>query len=66
VSVKILSGAITWCSDAPAKTSGNPPSTVKNDHPGKFTAQPKTPAPSACPPAQSGSPSGAFVLDAEE
>src|SRR5262245_57284019 len=49
VAVKIFSGTVAWCTDAPAKTSGNPPSTAKNDRPGKFTAQAKTPAPGACP-----------------
>jgi len=39
----------TWCADAPAKSSGNPPSTASNDHVDKFTAQPKTPQPSSCP-----------------
>jgi hypothetical protein len=39
-----------WCADAPAKTSGNPPSTASNDLVDKFTAQPKTPPPAACPP----------------
>jgi hypothetical protein len=64
VAVKLLMGDLAWCADAPAKASGNPPSTAKNDRPGKFTAQPKTPAPSACPP-EPGSPSGAFVLAGE-
>jgi hypothetical protein len=65
IAVRISSGLAAWCADAPAKTSGNPPSTAKNDRPGKFTGQPKTPPPIACP-SQPGSPSGAFVLDAEE
>jgi YVTN family beta-propeller protein len=64
IAVRISSGLASWCADAPAKTSGNPPSTAKNDRPGKFTGQPKTPAPIACP-APPGSPSGAFVVDAE-
>jgi hypothetical protein len=37
-----------WCSDAPAKGSGNPPSTANNDRVDKFVAQPKTPAPFFC------------------
>jgi hypothetical protein len=64
VAVRISSGQVAWCADVPAKTSGSPPSTTKNDHPGKFAGQPKTPAPIACP-APPGSPSGAFVLAAE-
>jgi len=39
-----------WCADAPAKQSGNPPSTASNDHQDKFTAQPSTPPPASCPP----------------
>jgi hypothetical protein len=39
-----------WCADALAKASANPPSTASNDRVDKFTAQPKTPAPAACPP----------------
>jgi len=39
----------TWCADALAKTSGNPPSTASNDHVDKFTAQPRTAPPSRCP-----------------
>jgi hypothetical protein len=65
VAVKIFSGLVAWCTDAPAKATGSPPSTAKNDRPGKFVAQPKTPAPGACP-AVPGSPSGAFVLDGAE
>jgi hypothetical protein len=65
VALRISSGQTAWCTDVPAKSSGNPPSTAKNDRPGKFTGQPKTPAPIACP-APPGSPSGAFVLDAEK
>ncbi|MFN8543630.1 MAG: hypothetical protein U0807_05425 [Candidatus Binatia bacterium] len=48
-----------WCADAPAKESGNPPSTAKNDHADKFVAQPRTPAPATCP----ASASGAFLDD---
>ena len=50
VAVRLSMGSgISYCADAPAKLSGNPPSTVQNDRPGRFVAQPKTPAPSACP-----------------
>jgi len=30
-------GPYSWCSDAPAKISGNPPSTARNDHAGRFS-----------------------------
>jgi DNA-binding beta-propeller fold protein YncE len=57
-----LGDAPAWCADAPARTQGNPPSTAKSDHPGRFRAAQKTPAPAACPPLPSvGSPSGAFL-----
>jgi len=49
VATRLQLGAATWCADAPAKASGNPPSTAKNDLQGKFVAQPKTPPPAACP-----------------
>jgi len=38
-----------YCADAPAKVSGNPPSPARNDHVGRFIAEPKTPAPLTCP-----------------
>jgi len=50
VAVRLLVGPRTWCADAPAKASGNPPSTAANDTAGRFIAQPKTPAPASCPP----------------
>jgi predicted esterase len=49
IAVRVQLGGMSWCADAPAKTSGTPPSTAKNDQPGRFVAAPKTPAPSACP-----------------
>src|SRR5262249_37523863 len=58
VAVRLLLGADTgWCADAPAKTSGNPPSTLRNDHVDKFVGQKNAPPPAVCP----GSPSGAFL-----
>jgi hypothetical protein len=51
IAVQLQLGASpAWCTDAPAKASGNPPSTAANDRVDRFTAQPKTPAPAACPP----------------
>ena len=49
VAAILFIGNLFWCADAPAKTSGNPPSTAKNDRVDKFVAQPKTPAPFFCP-----------------
>jgi DNA-binding beta-propeller fold protein YncE/mono/diheme cytochrome c family protein len=48
VAVVLLIGSTVYCSDAPAKASGNPPSTASNDHVDKFVAQPNTPAPVFC------------------
>jgi hypothetical protein len=63
VAVRLRFGSADgWCADAPAQAKGNPPSTEKSDRPGRFTAEPKSPAPAACPPLPGGgSPSGAFV-----
>jgi DNA-binding beta-propeller fold protein YncE len=49
VAVAMFIGNLFWCADAPAKASGNPPSTANNDRVDKFVAQPKTPAPFFCP-----------------
>jgi len=48
VAVVLLVGNTVYCADAPAKSSGNPPSTASNDHVDKFVAQPQTPAPPFC------------------
>jgi sugar lactone lactonase YvrE len=45
-----LGSGVPWCADAPAKASGNPPSTSGNDRVDRFTAQPKAPPPGICPP----------------
>jgi hypothetical protein len=50
VGVRLLLGQIAWCAAAPAKSTGNPPSTASNDTVDRFVAEPKTPAPSSCPP----------------
>jgi hypothetical protein len=39
-----------WCAAAPAKVSGNPPSSAASDTASRFVGQPKTPAPLVCPP----------------
>ncbi len=49
VAVDLFLGPFSWCAAAPAKASGNPPSTAAHDRPGLFVGQPKTPAPAACP-----------------
>jgi hypothetical protein len=61
VAMRLQVGTRTWCADAPAKGTGNPPTTAQNDHVDRFVAG-KTPAPGTCPPTPSeGSPSGAFL-----
>jgi hypothetical protein len=62
IAVRLTLGtAVDWCADAPAKASGRPPTTAKNDLQDKFIAAPKAPAPLSCPPPPQGSPSGAFL-----
>jgi hypothetical protein len=48
VAAAFIVGSTFYCSDAPAKATGNPPSTVSNDRPDKFVAAPNTPAPPFC------------------
>jgi YVTN family beta-propeller protein len=48
IAVAFIVGHQFYCSNAPAKASGNPPSTVNNDKVDKFVAQPNTPAPPFC------------------
>jgi hypothetical protein len=38
-----------WCTRAPAKSSGNPPSTASYDRVDRFVAARQTPAPAVCP-----------------
>jgi YVTN family beta-propeller protein len=52
----------TMCAVAPAKPTGNPPSTAKNDTTAKFVGVPNSPPPAVCPIAPGGgSPSLAFL-----
>jgi hypothetical protein len=44
-----LGSSAAWCAEAPAKASGNPPSTANNDRPGRFVGQSNSPAPVTCP-----------------
>ena len=48
VAAAFIVGTTFYCSDAPAKATGNPPSTASNDRVDKFVAQPNTPAPFFC------------------
>jgi hypothetical protein len=60
VAVRLRLGtAEPWCSEAPAKLSGKPATSVKNDRVDRFIGQAKTPAPEQCP--LLASPSGAFL-----
>lgn len=49
VGIRLSLGETAWCAEAPAKATGSPPSTARNDLPGKFVAQPRSPAPPTCP-----------------
>jgi hypothetical protein len=49
IGVRLLLGPGGWCADAPAKTSGNPPSAGRNDTVDTFVAEPKSPAPATYP-----------------
>lgn len=48
VALRLDLGGSAWCTDAPARASGNPPSTASTDAPGRFTAQAKSPPPAVC------------------
>jgi YVTN family beta-propeller protein len=48
VAVRLVIGSRTWCADASAKLSGNPPSPARNDRIDKFVGEPKALA-TSCP-----------------
>lgn len=48
IALRLDLGGSVWCTDAPARASGNPPSTASSDAPGRFTAQSKSPPPAVC------------------
>ena len=51
VAIQLALGAdLPWCAAAPARVSGDPPSTAGSDLPGFFAAQRRTAAPLVCPP----------------
>lgn len=54
-----LGSAEPWCSEAPARLTGNPATSVKNDRVDRFIGQGNAPAPEQCPLVSS--PSGAFL-----
>ena len=57
-----LGSGVTWCIDSPAKLSGRPPSSARNDTVDKFLGASRQQAPQVCPVAPlGGSPSGAFL-----
>jgi YVTN family beta-propeller protein len=65
IAVRLRLGSVSWCADAPAKSAGNPPSTLRFDTVDRFQAKNNSPAPASCPPVPtSGSPGGAFLDDA--
>jgi YVTN family beta-propeller protein len=50
IALKLAMGQYAFCSDAPARSSGNPSSTLPSDHVDRFVAAPDFPAPLACVP----------------
>ncbi len=44
-----LGTAPPWCADVPAKASGKPPTTARNDRVDRFDGQPRTAPPVDCP-----------------
>jgi lysophospholipase L1-like esterase len=46
-------GGGAWCASSGARSAGSPPSTAKNDLPGKFVGQKNAQAPANCPPDRS-------------
>ncbi|HEY8515061.1 MAG TPA: hypothetical protein VIS07_06085 [Candidatus Binatia bacterium] len=59
-----LGELVQLCASAPAKATGNPPSTAKFDTTSKFVGAPQTPAPQTCPPLPGvGSASRAFLVE---
>jgi DNA-binding beta-propeller fold protein YncE len=65
VAVRVKLGSeLEFCAAAPAKTSGNPPSTAKNDTTAHFIGTANTAAPAVCPPLPVvGSASHAFLVE---
>ena len=51
VAVRMTMGSgLRWCADAPAKSSGTPPSTASYDRVDKFVGVRRSPPPVTCPP----------------
>ncbi|MBY0275703.1 hypothetical protein K2Z84_10190 [Candidatus Binatia bacterium] len=48
IALRLDLGGASWCTEAPARATGNPPSTASNDAPGRFTAQAKSSPPALC------------------
>jgi len=49
VGVRLYLGPTRWCAAAPARLTGQPPSSASTDRPGHFDGQPRTLAPAVCP-----------------
>jgi YVTN family beta-propeller protein len=50
VAARLILGSRTWCAEAPARQTGTPPSSARNDRVDKFVGQPSSPPPASCPP----------------
>jgi hypothetical protein len=49
IAVRMGLGDVAWCTDAPARLSGTPPSSARSDHPDRFDGQRSAPPPLVCP-----------------
>jgi DNA-binding beta-propeller fold protein YncE len=49
VAVRLSLGSATWCTAAPARSRGIPPSTAPYDRPGRFDGAPRSEPPAICP-----------------
>jgi hypothetical protein len=49
VAVRVRLGDVAWCADAPARSSGTPPSSTRFDHVDRFDGQRSAPPPPVCP-----------------
>jgi hypothetical protein len=49
VALRLSLGDAAWCADMLPRLSGNPPSSERNDRPGRFVGRANGPAPASCP-----------------
>jgi len=49
IGLRLVLGSVGWCADAPARATGNPPSSARYDRVDRFVAQRRSPPPTSCP-----------------